>query len=458
MKISMTKRTLILSFLSLMICICMLIGTTFAWFTDTVISKNNIIKSGNLDLEFEYWNGQKWENVSGDTNIITNTLWEPGATEVAYLRIANVGSLALKYYLGVNILSETEGVNQFGDTFKLSDYMMFGVADGVNGETNAYASANDAIADIKDKQLISADYINVSSLTSGDKFYFALVVYMPSSVTNNANHNGVKVPSIDLGIRCLATQHDYESDSFDNKYDSTAKLPVEGNMADNGNCGDVTWILTDSNTLTVVPDDLGTWKESVIYNEKGEPVEIASPLDDPDAYKDVTSIVIKDGVTSIGSFTAKFPNLSGEVVIPASVTYIGQEAFQNAPITKLTFAHGGTEKLCIAPGAFKNIAVEEIVLPDDRPVEIHCWAFNNCKSLKRVYFPATVTALPGWTHVDYYGMDYVYRQYANACDLFSGCTALEKITFGSEQVKNMFLAGQGNQNTVNKLGVTLEVK
>ena len=131
-----TKRVLICSILALAMCFSMLVGTTFAWFTDSVTSKNNIIKSGNLDIELEYWNGSAWVDVAGKSDILTNNLWEPGVTEVAYLRVANAGSLALKYQLGINIVSETAGVNAAGETFKLSDYIQFGVKDIKADATN----------------------------------------------------------------------------------------------------------------------------------------------------------------------------------------------------------------------------------------------------------------------------------------------------------------------------------
>ena len=54
MKKQNTKRALLLSALSLLLCVCMLVGSTFAWFTDSVTSANNIIKSGNLDVELYY--------------------------------------------------------------------------------------------------------------------------------------------------------------------------------------------------------------------------------------------------------------------------------------------------------------------------------------------------------------------------------------------------------------------
>ena len=106
-----TKRSLIASLLILCLCFTSFVGTTFAWFTDSVTSANNIIKSGNLDIELEYWNGTEWKDVKGASDILTNTLWEPGVTEIAYLRVANAGSLALKYQLGINIVSELGGIN-----------------------------------------------------------------------------------------------------------------------------------------------------------------------------------------------------------------------------------------------------------------------------------------------------------------------------------------------------------
>ena len=52
-----TKRSLLLSVLSLMLCITMLLGTTYAWFTDSVTSGKNKIVAGNLDVELTHNNG-----------------------------------------------------------------------------------------------------------------------------------------------------------------------------------------------------------------------------------------------------------------------------------------------------------------------------------------------------------------------------------------------------------------
>ena len=192
--------------------------------------------------------------------------------------------------------------------------------------------------------------------------------------------------------------------------------------------------------------EAGAWREAVVYYPNGEAKAIGGyPCDDVNAIK---HLIIADGVTSIGSFTAKFPNLEGEVVIPASVTYIGQEAFQNCEgITKLTFEEGGTKPLCIAPGAFKNIGVKEIVLPADRPeIHIHCWAFVGCKELENITFPANVTTFSGWTHVDYCGMDYVNGW--DSC-ILNECNKLKTVTFGSQYVKDLFFNSPNNIKSPN---------
>ena len=214
-----TKKALISSILALVMCFSMLLGTTFAWFTDSVTSANNVIQSGNLDIELEYWNGEKWVDVAGKSDILTNTLWEPGVAEVAYLRVANAGSLALKYQLGINVLSETAGVNVAGEKFLLSDYIQFGIVENVNGETGAYANRDAAVADVTNAKKISAGYTKASNMAPDSELYLALVVYMPTEVGNEANHNGVNVPKIELGINVFATQAAAEKDSFDEFYD-----------------------------------------------------------------------------------------------------------------------------------------------------------------------------------------------------------------------------------------------
>ena len=255
-----TKSALFTSSISLLLCFAMLLGTTFAWFTDSVTSANNIIKSGNLDVEFEYWNGSTWETVQGASDILSYDLWEPGVTEVAYLRVKNEGSLALKYQLGVNIVSEKEGTNVAGDTFKLSDSLMFGMIEDKNGENDAFskddAGRAAAIAAVTDAKKINQAYSKEFDMASGDpEEYFALVVYMPTTVGNEANHNGSDIPQIDLGINVFATQLENEEDSFNNQYDGGSVYPETKTVTvPENNTADVE-ISAGSLTVTVPAED-----------------------------------------------------------------------------------------------------------------------------------------------------------------------------------------------------------
>ncbi|MBO5953164.1 MAG: hypothetical protein J6Q53_03470 [Oscillospiraceae bacterium] len=53
-----TRSALFTSIMSLLLCVSMLLGTTYAWFTDSVVSGNNVIAAGNLDIEL-YNDGNK---------------------------------------------------------------------------------------------------------------------------------------------------------------------------------------------------------------------------------------------------------------------------------------------------------------------------------------------------------------------------------------------------------------
>ena len=103
-----TRSALLTSITSLVLCFAMLLGTTFAWFTDTASTAVNKIQAGTLDVALEMKNDAgEWVNAEGETlsfkkapgaDADEEILWEPGCTyELPQLRIVNHGSLALKY-------------------------------------------------------------------------------------------------------------------------------------------------------------------------------------------------------------------------------------------------------------------------------------------------------------------------------------------------------------------------
>ncbi len=244
-----TKRALLASVLSLMLCMAMLIGSTFAWFTNTVVSGKNKIVAGNLDVELEYSvDGDNWNPVEADTNLFKpadETLWEPGHTEYVYLRVRNAGSLALRYELALNVygdengapektytsvLKEEDGVTN--KTFKLSEYLVFNRTEGQKTVTK-----RDDLW-IKDAEAEKAAMGKLDGLgktnellTPGAEEILTLAVYMPTQVGNDANQLTIAktegedpetAPTIYLGLSLFATQTPYENDSFNSNYDVAA--------------------------------------------------------------------------------------------------------------------------------------------------------------------------------------------------------------------------------------------
>ena len=206
-----TKRALISSVVALFLCFTMLLGTTYAWFTDSVASKNNVIKSGNLDVTLEYKkvvNGvisENWETVEGKDDIFNpKAHWEPGYTEVVYLKLKNAGSLALKYQLGVNV-TETPGVNVYGDEFLLSNYIYFDVIEGVNADENAYATREDAVADVTNAKKINEGFTKASDMEAESSFVNAsssegaIIFSIPSCKIRISSHISRK--SFDEGVQ-----------------------------------------------------------------------------------------------------------------------------------------------------------------------------------------------------------------------------------------------------------------
>ena len=202
-----TKRSLLASVFALVLCVAMLVGSTFAWFTDTATTGVNKIQSGKLDVKLSYLaDNNEWKEVTKDTKLFKDgALWEPGHTEVAYLKVENVGNLALKYQLSVNVANEVSGTNVNGESFNLSNYIKMGV---VENQSTSFADRDAARAAVE----ATAQNIKTSTVdgtiaaNDTNAQYVALVVYMPETVGNEANYVGDTAPSIDLGVKLVATQ------------------------------------------------------------------------------------------------------------------------------------------------------------------------------------------------------------------------------------------------------------
>jgi len=242
MKITHRSKLLIVA---LVLCITTVVGSTVAWFTDTVESENNVITAGNLDIEVQYTlDGETWANLDGATGLFQKSLWEPGHTEVIALKIENKGTLAAKYAANMNIVNEIIGKTKDGQDIKLSDILTVSTLEaasaadpvmpewddiGLKTVQEAFASRDAEIAwgpasAFSAGNILAAD----TQLAAGAAYYVIVKVEMDETVGNEANHNGTNVPSIEFGLNVVATQLASESDSFGNDYDENAKYPEIG--------------------------------------------------------------------------------------------------------------------------------------------------------------------------------------------------------------------------------------
>ena len=242
-----TKRALLTSVLALLMCVTMLIGATFAWFTDTASTEVNKIQAGNLDLEVQYRTtaGSDWKTLDKATDLFgaEGTLFEPGHTRVVELKIKNAGNLALKYKIGMNVVSETAGTNKDNKPYKLSDYLKVATSPIQQYDPNAgpgtvsYAMEMQILAsesflawehrDFASFELDKNESNRVLDLQPGDARILGIKVYMPESVGNEANAISTeKAASINFGLNVVATQYTVERDSYGTQYDKDATYPV----------------------------------------------------------------------------------------------------------------------------------------------------------------------------------------------------------------------------------------
>ncbi len=189
-----TKRALLSSVMAIVLCLAMLIGTTFAWFTDSASTAVNKIQSGKLDVALEMsTDGTNWETAEGktltfktaDNRAADQILWEPGCTyKLPQLRVVNKGNLALKYKIQIT---------------------------GIQGD----AKLNEAIEWTINDADLSADH----SLAAGASVTLTIQGHMKEEAGNE--YQGLSIDGI--GITVVATQDAVENDSYGNEYDKNAQ-------------------------------------------------------------------------------------------------------------------------------------------------------------------------------------------------------------------------------------------
>ena len=201
-----TKKALLMSVLSMVLCVAMLVGMTFAWFTDTASTAVNKIQAGNLDVALEmYDNAQnKWVSAEGKTlqfktadGRTDNILWEPGCTyELPKLRVVNNGNLALKYKIAITGIQGSA---------KLNEAIKWTINNNADNSAIVTAATDQTLAEYK---LLETN--NAHELT------------IKGEMNKNAGneYQGLSIDGISVTV--YATQYTYEKDSNSDQYDKDA--------------------------------------------------------------------------------------------------------------------------------------------------------------------------------------------------------------------------------------------
>ena len=213
-----TKRALLTSIMALVMCVVMLVGTTFAWFTDTATANVNTIKAGNLKLGLEMataWDGSgnptAWDDAKGKTlefrkasGTTQEVLWEPGATyRLPELRISNAGNLNLKYK--VQITGIEKGRTPVTGAPNLNDVIDWTIT---YGGTNLSGSSDEYV-------------LNANEATTK---YDVIKISGTMKTSANNDYQGLSIDGV--AVTVYATQMTGEYDSSRMDYDAGAQYPV----------------------------------------------------------------------------------------------------------------------------------------------------------------------------------------------------------------------------------------
>lgn len=222
------RQALMLSISSMLVCAMMLVGMTYAWFTDSAVTAVNAIHTGtvNADLMYKTSDGT-YRRLSHSTSLFADTKtnpWVPGHIEIKYLKIENNGTLPIRYSLGVNAsMSKT---NSQGETLLAKDETLLAKLQfafiPLSNSTETITLSTDCstytLASISgpSKSIpytpLSNTYSNssanelgtlTSSGTDGSTAaYYAFILYYPGESTGNYSNN----QDVLIGLRLLAIQ------------------------------------------------------------------------------------------------------------------------------------------------------------------------------------------------------------------------------------------------------------
>ena len=207
MKLKSKKSALLMSFTSLLICFAMLVGSTFAWFTDTATTGVNRIVSGKLKVDIvdgtteRHLEKLSFQNKESSDNI----LWEPGVTFLTQgFKIKNDGNLVLKWKMTVD-----KGVKGETDQFDLKDVINFSIVT-IDNTADTPVETEVDLAAFEGK------------LPSG----MSEVYYLKGHMQEEAGNDYQNLSLNDITVTVYATQLNHEKDSYGPGYDENAEYPI----------------------------------------------------------------------------------------------------------------------------------------------------------------------------------------------------------------------------------------
>lgn len=212
-----TRKSLFMSVLALVFCVALLIGTTFAWFTDAVESTGNKIQAGTLKLDLLVLGEDdgKWKSIKDSQEPVFNyQKWEPGYTDVTIFKVVNLGSLSLKWQAR---FASTKQLSKLAEVIDV--YVCPGIAE-------SYPTSRELDATWKHVGTLDQFANTLSSTTYGfldaqESATLGIALKMQESAGNE--YQDLTLGEFD--IRIVATQRTAEDDSFDNLYDEDAMWP-----------------------------------------------------------------------------------------------------------------------------------------------------------------------------------------------------------------------------------------
>ncbi|MBQ3848544.1 MAG: right-handed parallel beta-helix repeat-containing protein [Clostridia bacterium] len=217
------RKALVLSIVALAVCFAMLVGSTFAWFTDTVSSDGNIIKSGtlNIDLGIKKKGDNDYLSVKQDPTLAAFNYdkWEPGYTEWVNAKVYTTGNLALKYTLSFTAQGDVSDLAEVIDVYYKAEEVAMPADRDLSALTKLGTLA----------EVLSGDVTIDDTLIPGEneEDFATLALHMQEEAGNEYQNKAIGAT---FSLKILATQYTYEEDSWDDQYDKDAEWPITADI------------------------------------------------------------------------------------------------------------------------------------------------------------------------------------------------------------------------------------